>query len=421
MSSATLVMQGSLSEFTLVDILQVVGISRQYTVIELRQQQRTAMGAIWVKSGHVLRARAGSAEGRDAFLQLFGSGADSFVVMRLEDPPRHGEALGRVASLLMEAAAATAREATRSAPDALDIELLEEAPASAPVPPPVRPVQPPAASRAGSALTRGRVVAVCSPKGGVGKTTVSFNLAYALAQRGLHTVLVDADVNGDQLSLLDARGRAELGAFDLLDDPRRLDEALRPTAHPRLEVLPASGPLLPPAALAPEGRGERWPRLLQRVAQRCDLVLVDCPAGMLGTTREVLRTATHVLGVFQAEMIAGRSFELFRAALQALPEPTRPQVLGTAVNMFAGRTRASLEAFQRLATGTEDHRPFDTTLPRHEAFQAASLEGLPLRDAQAEGAQGIAFLFDMLASEVCARLGLDTLPRERVAPGRFLL
>ncbi|MBF5041564.1 AAA family ATPase [Aggregicoccus sp. 17bor-14] len=435
MSGATVVMQGSLSEFRLFDILQVVGISRQHTLIELRLQHRTPQGAIWVKSGQVLNARCGADEGRGAFFELFGPVADSFVVVRLQDPPRFAEPLGGLSSLLLEASNAGEDPAPPS--DVHESLLQLEAPPppvrAAPPPParaapppravPLRAV-PPAVSRTAASLARGRVLAVCSPKGGVGKSTLALNLAFALAERGLHTVLVDADPNGGQLSLLDARGRAQRGAYDLLDgDTRALDEALRPTAHERLKVLPASGPELPQAALQPEPRHvEGWRQLLGRVAQRCDVALVDCPAGMLGTTRDVLQGCTHALGVFQAEMVAGRSFDVFLQALRALPEPGQLEVLGTAVNMFQGRSRASLEAFQRLAAAGAGYRPFDTTLPRHDAFGAASLEGLPLRASQVDGARSLAFLFDMLASEVSARLGLDGPQRERtLPPGGFLL
>src|SRR5918992_330237 len=41
-----------------------------------------------------------------------------------------------------------------------------------------------------------RVIAVASGKGGVGKSSVSTNLAVALAKRGKHTALIDADVYG---------------------------------------------------------------------------------------------------------------------------------------------------------------------------------------------------------------------------------
>ena len=57
-----------------------------------------------------------------------------------------------------------------------------------------------------------RVIAVTSGKGGVGKSTVTANLAVALAARGLRVGLIDADVHGFSipglLGLLDADGRA---------------------------------------------------------------------------------------------------------------------------------------------------------------------------------------------------------------------
>src|SRR5579862_742274 len=43
-------------------------------------------------------------------------------------------------------------------------------------------------------LRRLKIIAVTSGKGGVGKTTVSLNLAIAVAARGLRTLLLDADL-----------------------------------------------------------------------------------------------------------------------------------------------------------------------------------------------------------------------------------
>ncbi|HWL66262.1 MAG TPA: P-loop NTPase, partial [Actinomycetota bacterium] len=48
----------------------------------------------------------------------------------------------------------------------------------------------------GDVFTSSRIIAVASGKGGVGKSSVSTNLAVALARRGQRTAIIDADVYG---------------------------------------------------------------------------------------------------------------------------------------------------------------------------------------------------------------------------------
>ena len=92
-----------------------------------------------------------------------------------------------------------------------------------------------------------RTISVFAPKGGVGKTTIAFNLAVAMAQLEQRTVLIDGSVQfGDLRSLLKVPGDApsildlptdRISESDLTDvlwrDPSGIDILLAP---PRIEM-----------------------------------------------------------------------------------------------------------------------------------------------------------------------------------------
>ncbi|MDD3070970.1 MAG: P-loop NTPase, partial [Methanoculleus horonobensis] len=58
------------------------------------------------------------------------------------------------------------------------------------------------------------VVLVLSGKGGVGKSTVSANLAYALANRGFNTGLIDLDIHGPDIPKMLGIEEARLQSYD---------------------------------------------------------------------------------------------------------------------------------------------------------------------------------------------------------------
>jgi chromosome partitioning protein len=434
-------MQGSLREFQLAEVLQVVGIGRQYTGVEL-QLANGVVGTIFVKSGQVVSATADDSAGQKAFFNLFQASDGRFFVFRTETPPDLPEPLGPLNRMLMEVPPPRAAKSEPVQAPVIPLHNYEErelptrngvAPPSAGAPAPANPftassalkaspsrrpppMGAPAPVAAPSASTR--IISVVSPKGGSGKSTISLNLSLSLARRGHSVVLVDADVNGDVLSAINARTRAATGALDVVYHDAPLDDALLDTVMPRLKIMPAVGATLPDPDLLAADYTPRWRKLLLDLSQRADVVVVDTPAGMFGPTRAILSTSTHVLGVLQAEVIAARSFQRFAEGLASLKDGMRPQVLGVVLNMLQTRHHASLSVFQEAMQGLPSEWLFDTTIPRHPAFLEATHQGLPLRHLDNDTPPPVAFLFDNLAGEIAERLKLAA-PEAKPRP--FLL
>lgn len=474
MSRKVDIMRGSLSEFELAEVLQVVGIGRQYTGVELIGG-RGVLGTIFVKSGKIVSVDGPYGAGREALFRLFAEQDGMFRVFRMDTPQSLSEPLGPLGGLLMEVMSrrAASHEAARrervERQRAAASKSEERASTQLPAPEPpsssrqqlrsgpvssksrpgasvrriqpasvrarqsVPPVSAPATSTPAAASSPGskqsgdgsrpaaksgggsdeqRVIVVASPKGGCGKTTLSLNLALSLARQGRKVTLVDADINGDVLSSINARDRAKWGTFDLLQGKTDLKSALLSTVYPEFKILPAVGQTLPDAAWLDGEHSAAWPKLIEELSSEADIVLIDAPAGMYGVTREMLRAATHVLGVLQAEVVALRSFERFAQAMDSLPEAARPQVVGVVLNMLQTRHDASLEVFQDSCSKLPKEWLLDITIPRHPAFLEATREGLPLRQLDELAPPSVAWLFDNLAAEVVQRLKLTAQARK---------
>ncbi|MGC4088107.1 MAG: DUF4388 domain-containing protein [Polyangiaceae bacterium] len=121
------VMEGHLSEFDLAEVLQVVGLGRQYTGVEVQRDDGLS-GTIFVKSGIVVSVHAPPNDGKQAFFEMFRESAGRFYVFRTETPQSLPEPLGPMNRLLMEAASAPPpREPTRR-PSAPVITLSSDPP-----------------------------------------------------------------------------------------------------------------------------------------------------------------------------------------------------------------------------------------------------------------------------------------------------
>jgi pilus assembly protein CpaE len=165
----------------------------------------------------------------------------------------------------------------------------------------------------------GRIIAVFSPKGGVGRTTVAVNLAVAAAtELGKKVVLVDAsfqfgdvgvllNLNPKSKSIADLIPQLEAGELDSLDN-----FIIDHTSGVRVLLAPPTpetAELVTPAAIR---------KVLESLRKNHDLVVVDCTAFFNDTTLAILDIADVILTMLSLEITSIKNMRLFLEVAQQL-------------------------------------------------------------------------------------------------------
>lgn len=163
------------------------------------------------------------------------------------------------------------------------------------------PQRPPIARRARAG--RPTMIAITSGKGGVGKTTITANLATVFARLGKRTLVVDADLGLAGLDVaLGVSPRFDLG--DVLDGRVGIDETL--VSGPfGVTLLPAARGRAELAALGTTARATLL-RLVEEVSARFEIVLVDTGAGIGATVLDFATLADEVVLVVTPDPVALR-------------------------------------------------------------------------------------------------------------------
>ncbi len=241
---------------------------------------------------------------------------------------------------------------------------------------------------------RGFTIAIGSGKGGVGKTTVSANLALALARQGLRVTLLDGDMGLANVDVM--LGLVpEMTIEHFFTDGVPLEE-LAVEGPLGIRVIPAGSGLpemsrLAPADLAALDQG------LEPLRRSSDIVLMDTPAGIGDVAARLWLMADRVLLVTWPEPTA--LVDAY-AALKVLRRGSQQPAAALVVNGASGREEAELV-----------HRRLDVAA-RQFLGEGLPLDGFVVRDeavTEAARRQRAVLLADPLsqASRSIERLALN--------------
>ena len=240
-----------------------------------------------------------------------------------------------------------------------------------------------------------RVLAVASGKGGVGKSTVSVNLAAALAARGLSIGVLDADVYGPSLPTM----------LGISGQPAYEDGAMVPHVAHGLKAMSVG--LLTKAEDAMIWRGPMASQAITQMLtqtrwgteeQQLDVLVIDLPPGT-GDVQLTLIQKTPLDGaviVSTPQEVALADARRAHTLFQRVNVPT----LGLIENMSGpifGQGGAEAEA-GRLGVA------FLGDLPLDAALRQAGDAGRPLVSAEPDGE--VAQRFAVVAAKVAESLGV---------------
>ncbi|MFD1019928.1 AAA family ATPase [Thalassobacillus hwangdonensis] len=160
-----------------------------------------------------------------------------------------------------------------------------------------------------SVSKRGELIAVCSAKGGVGRTTLTANLAVALFKKNIQVGVLDGDLQFGDISLaLDLHP-----TFTIKDVIEELDQIDEHTLNSYLSRHDSGVKVLPPPErpeFAELVKVEDFMHISDTLVRMFDYLLVDTGVGLQDLTVEVAEKADQILLVTNLEMATLKNTKL---------------------------------------------------------------------------------------------------------------
>jgi len=230
------------------------------------------------------------------------------------------------------------------------------------------------------------IVAVYSAKGGVGKSTLAVNLAWASAVLSKRrTLLWDLDAQGAASYILGQEPATRSARASITRDAD-VSGLIRPSNVAGLAVLPADESLRTlDYAFHDLGKRKRLAKIAAHLESDYQRIIIDCPPGLTDTSDQILRASDLVVVPVIPSALSQRSLDVIK---EYVGGKKGPKVTLAPVFSMVDRRRALHQA--ELAK----HKGWPA-IPMASAFERMSAERKPIGDLLPRSAAAVQAVADL--------------------------
>lgn len=278
-------------------------------------------------------------------------------------------------------------------------------------------------------------VSTINMKGGVGKTTLSTQIAwYATIQLDKRVLLIDLDpqANASQsvmspqgyVNYLNSGGITVADIFEQFTPtgtasgaPKKLDlskavyQRVRYTDGSLLDIVP-SRLELSWTLRNPTGKETLLPRFVSKIEDQYDLIIIDCSPTDSILTDAAYHCSRYVLVPIRAEFLASIGFPLLNRSIKAFQMRHEDKVIEVSGLVFNDFNRGNVKPENKLARKDVQQKAkeygwyvFNNDIPHSDSYFRAARDGMPIENTK--GAHSVVKTeFAAFADEFFARIGL---------------